>query len=253
MILLLRLLPLTAAILQGGAFSWQLRVPGAYPYFVLVGILFVPAAAAFLSWKRVAWGDLLEKMAPTFILHLSLGFGLLLVESPLARSMITVLAAVSTFVSLELLFLLAFNPAAYPVSGLSRVNIAYVPIATWYAISTSVGFLVFLHSDGIWHVLVAAALGAVLFRTTGHPGATHAQNRTWMLIGLITGIEIGAIGLILPVSMGMQGFIAALIFTAVLRVRRYVYDPKPSVRLAWSETVGACTLFAASLLTAKWL
>lgn len=253
MILLLRILPILTAFLQAGCFLLQKQQPGTYPMFALAGVLSVPAASFLLSLKRVRIGDLVEKMMPTFILHLSLAFGLLLAEGGIAVWIIATIGAVSTFMSLELLFLLAYRPAAYPMNGLSRVNIAYVPIAIWYAAATSAGFMVFMHTDWYWHVGAFAALGGILFRTTGHPGATRHQNIVWTFIGFLAGAEIGWIGLLLPVSMGMQGFVAAILFTGTLRIRRHLYDPKPSKRMAWAEAVGATSLFFLGIFTAKWL
>lgn len=253
MILFLRLLPFLAALLQALAFYLQMKSPQTYPYLAIGGVLIVPVVALLLSWQRVRLGDLLEKMLPTVVLHVALAFGLLLIEGQLPIMTIVIISALSTLISLELLFLYAFNPAAYPVNGLSRVNIAYVPIAVWYALSTSAGLIIFVHSSPLIHVAIAAVLGAVLFRTTGHPGATMRQNAIWSLVGFLAGIEIGWIGLLLPLSMGMQGVAGAILMTAALRVRRYLYEPRPARRIAWGEAIGVCLLFSASLLTAKWL
>lgn len=253
MIVFIRFLPLLAALLNAALFWLQTEQPGTYPFFVLIGVASVPVASFLIAWRRLKLTDLLEKMAPTFVFLLSLAFGLLLAEHPPAILTIVVLASVATYLSLELLFLLAFNPAAYPVNGLSRVNMAYVPIAVWYAVSTSAGLLVFLHVNRAIHLLITAGLGALLFRTTNHPGATSRQNAVWTLVGVLTGLEIGWIGLLLPISMGMQGIVAALIFTSALRVRRYLFDPKPSRRMAWSEAAAVFLLCVALAGTAKWL
>lgn len=253
MILLLRLLPFATALFHGAACVWQIRQPGTYPVLLLFGTLAMPIAASLIAWKRISRAALLEKMTPTFVLHLALAFGLLLTEGRWAQTIVVVLAATSTYLSLELLFLLAHSPSLYPVNSLSHVTLAFVPIAVWYAVSTSSGFMVFIHSARVWHLVITSALGAVLFRATGHPGATRREQILWMGIGILTGAEIGWMGLILPLSMSMQGFIAAFLFTAVLRVRRYLYAPKPPLRLAWSETIGGAALFAVSLVSAKWL
>jgi len=253
MILLLRILPFVAAILQAGCFSFQKQHPQTYPYVALAGVLCVPVAAVLLSAKRIKLGDLSEKMSPTFLLHLALAFGLALTEGWLSVDVIIVLGAISTFISLELLFLHIYQPSVYPMNGLSRLNIAYVPIAVWYTAATSAGFMVFIHSAWYWHVGMLALLGATLFRTTGHPGATQNQQSIWTVVGFVTGAEIGWIGLLLPVSMGMQGLVAAILFTGMLRVRRYLYDPKPSTRMAWGEAIGICALFVIGIVSAKWL
>lgn len=253
MILLIRLLPLFVGLSEAGFFWWQKKSPGAYPWFVLAAAACLPLASAVIAWGRVKFGDLLEKMSPTYALILILGFALLLVETRWELYLLMALAAASSFVSLELLFLLARNPAAYPVNGLSHVNVAYVPLAVFYAVSTSSGLLVFLHSDGIWHVAMCAVLGVVLFRTTGHPGASRQQNDVWMAVGGLVGLEVGLIGLLLPLGLSVQGLVAALLLCGALRVRRYLYDPKPSRRLALAEILIGLAFFAVSLASAKWL
>ncbi len=224
-----------------------------YPWLILLGVAFLIIAAFVMSWGRIKSKDMLEKMIPIFLLLLSLGFGLLLVESDVERWIMICLVALSSVVALDLLFLLSLRPASYPVNGLSHLNIAFVPIISWYAMSTSSGLMTFLHSNRIWHVLLGATLGMILFRVTGHPGATRRQNSVWVIVGGFMGVEVGLMGLILPVSLNLQGFLAALFFTSTLRVRRYLYEPRPSRRLAVSEAVIVLLLFGAGLLTTKWL
>lgn len=253
MILLIRIIPLFMGLATAGLFWWQPQLPGTYPILVFLATAFLPLASLAIAGRSVKFWDVMEKMGPTYIFVAVLGFAMLLTEGRLALIIVTALAAVAAFVSLELLFLLARDPGNYPVNGLSHVNIAYVPLTVWYAVSTSNGVLVFLQSAGIWHIAVCAVLGILLFRTTGHPGATRQQNGIWMAIGGLVGAEIGLLGLLLPVSMQMQGLIAVLVFCGALRVRRYLYEPKPSRRLAWSESVIGLVLFIVSLVSAKWL
>jgi len=253
MILLIRILPLFIGLLQAGLFWWQKKLPGTYPWLVVVAALSLPLASIAISWGRIKFGDLIEKMAPTFVLVAVLGFALLLVERSWETYLLTGLAAVSSFVSFELLFLVARNPAAYPVNGLSHVNVAYVPLAVYYAVSTSSGLLVFLQSAGLWHVALCTALGVILFRTTGHPGASRQQNGVWMAVGGLVGAEVGLVGLLLPLGLSAQGLVSTLIICGALRVRRYLYAPKPSRRLAWGEGLVGLVLFIVVLATAKWL
>lgn len=253
MIILLRFLPFLTALVEAAVFAAQLRAPLRYPWIVGIGVLALPFASLAISWGRVRFLDMIEKMTPSFVLVASLAFALLLAETRASQIWIVVLAASATLASLELLFLLAFNPSRYPVHGLSRVNIAYVPIAIWYAASTSSGMLIFLHMDRMWHIILLIALGAALFRTTGHPQASRRENAVWMLVGAIVGGNVGLLGTLLPVSMSTQGVIAAVILCAVLRARRYKYDPRPPARQARMEGVLALIAFAALLVTAKWL
>jgi len=253
MILFLRAIPLLVGLLEAFVFWSQRANPALYPWIVIIGVVAVPCASLLISWGRVRFFDMLEKMVPTFVLIAVLAFGLLLVEGTFAFWALVVFASVSSFFSLELLFLLAFNPASYPVNGLSRANIAYVPLIVWYAMSTASGLRVFVQTSIWWQLAIATALGALLFRTTGHPGASLRQNAVWSMLGALVGAEIGLVSLLLPLSMQMQGIIAAILFSAALRSRRYLYDPKPSRRVAWIEASTAAALFGISLLSAKWL
>jgi hypothetical protein len=253
MILLLRIIPLVLGVLEAFLLWSQRANPALYPWIAVVGVVAVPCASLLIGWGRVRFSDLLEKMTPTFLLIAALAFGLLLVEGAFQFWIMVAFAAIASFMSLELLFLLAYHPSAYPVNGLSRVNIAYVPLIVWYTVSTSTGLRVFIHTPATWHVLLTAALGAILFRTTGHPGATFRQNAVWSALGALAGLEIGFVGMLLPLSMQMQGLVAAILFCSALRARRYVYDPKPSHRVAWIEASVGMAAFLLSLVSAKWL
>ncbi|MBU1348914.1 hypothetical protein KJ781_02500 [Patescibacteria group bacterium] len=253
MIVILRILPAVAALVVAVSFSVQLRTPLQYPWLATIGVCAFLVATLAISWGRVRFVDMLEKMTPTSILILALGFAMLLAEGSGSKIAIVVLAGFTAFVSLELLFLLAFNPTRYPVHGLSRVNIAYVPIAIWYVACTSAGMLIFLHMDRLWHILIMVLLGTILFRTTGHPQASWKENATWSAVGALVGGHVGLLGIMLPVSMPVQGFVAAFLLSAALRVRRYRYDPKPSVRQGWIEAVAGAVALVAVLTTGKWL
>jgi len=100
---------------------------------------------------------------------------------------------------------------------------------------------------------LCAILGVLLFRTTGHPGATRQQNNVWMAVGGLVGAESGLLGLLLPVSMQMQGLIATLVMCGTLRMRRYLYEPRPSRKLAWAEGILGAVLLILTLASAKWL
>lgn len=253
MMLLYRLLPFLIALLEAAVFWWQIRNPLTFPWIVILGIFALPAATIAIAWKRIPLRDAFERMLPSWILLLALAFALLLIEGPFAVGAVVFLSGLSTFISLELLFLLVYDPPRYPVNGISHANIAFVPLAVWYAASTSVGLLVFLHTPPVWHVMVMVVLGAVLFRTTGHAGASLHEKAVWSLIGAIVGAHVGLLGIMLPLSMPMHGLIAAVIMSAALRVRRYVYAPRPSTKQAWIEGAAAILLFISSLATAKWL
>ncbi len=252
MILFLRLLPFLVGLLQLVTFRSQALEPSAFPWIAAIGWLAVPVAAVVISWRHIGWSDLMRKMMPTYVTLACLVFALLLVEGAWQFWLLAGLAALISFVSLELVFLMSYDLVAYPVQGISRVNVGYVPIAIWYAASTSVGLMTFIHTDAIWHIALMATLGAVLFRTTGHPDATASQQRVWTALGILVGIEVGLLGVFLPVGMQPQGLIAAVLFSAALRARRYVHDPKPSLRIAYIEGAAAMIVFVVALASAKW-
>jgi hypothetical protein len=252
MILLKRFLPFTVGLFEAVIFFEQRNHPTMYPWIILLGILILPLAAVTISWKRIEFSDVIEKMTPTFLLMTSLAFALVLAEGDVQFGLILGIASVAAFLSLEVLFLMAYYPAAYPVNGISRVNIGYVPFIIWYAVSTSSGLMTFIQINRFWHLALCIVLGVLLFRTTGHPGATRRQNTIWIFVGFCVGVEVGFLGMLLPLSMAMQGLVAAMIFSGALRVRRYLYEPKPSIRLGWNEAVAIILFCGISLSTAKW-
>jgi len=253
MIFFYRLMPFCGAITVAMVLWLQIRYPFQYPWIALLGPLAVAVISIFMAKGRVRFFDFLEKMLPTYIFLAALVFALLLSEGAAERWVIIVLGTLASYFSLELLFLLAFTPPRYPVHGLSRVNIAYVPFILFYATATSVGLMTFIHISFWIHVALMAILGLVLFRTTGHPEATREQNRRWMLIGMIVGLHLGFMGAMLPLTMYAQGAIAMLMFSILLRLRRYLYHPLPGKKQAWLEGVAAAILLVVILSTTRWL
>lgn len=248
-----RLFPLLSAIIVAGSFFTQFERPFDYPWIAVIGAATVPVAAFFMARGRISYADLTEKMLPTFLLLGSLAFAMLLAESQIERWAMAGVGAVAAYLSLELLFFLAFMPSRYPVNGLSRVNMAYVPLIVWYAASTSAGLMTFLHSPKWTHVAGMVFLGMVLFRTTGHPEATSEQNGRWTIVGALTGLHLGLLGAMLPVPMVVQGAAAMVVFSAMLRMRRYLYQPLPSRRQAWVEGAFAVVFMVAVFVSSRWL
>jgi len=253
MIFLFRLMPVLSALLVGGAFYWQLRDPLFFPWIALCGVLWVMACIFLMARRRVRFADLVEKMLPTALFLLALVYGMLLAEGWASKAVIMLLGAVASFLSLELLFLLAFMPSRYPVNSLSHVNLAYVPFVIWYTVATSVGLMAFLHSPKWLYVAAFMILSVALFRTTGHPGATREQNGLWMLVGGLAGLHIGLLSAALPLSMSVQGTLAMVVFCGVLRMRRYLYHPMPSRRQAWIEAAFGVILVGMVMGSSRWL
>ena len=253
MIILYRVLPLLSAIFISVAFKLQLENPFDYPWWVFIGFIEVVVAILLISYRRIKFFDLLEKIAPTILLLLAFAFSLLLVENNIEKWVIVILSGVAVFLSMELLFFLIYMPPRYPMHGLSRVNIAYVPLIIWYTVYTSIGFITFLHTSAWVHVALMILVSIILFRTTGHPEATKQENKTWILVGLITGLYLGLLGVSLPLSMASQGALSMVLFSVVLRMRRFLYKPIPSKKQIWIEGVIASISFIAIILTSRWL
>ena len=253
MIFFYRLLPILSALVVGGVFYGQWQQPLAYPWIAAVGILAVSLAMILISRRRVRLADMAEKMLPTFILLVALAFGLLLAEGALAHWVIIIIGSLASFLSLELLFLLSFMPSRYPVNSLSHVNIAYVTFIVWYTAATSVGLMAFLHSPKWLFVSLFVGLSLILFRTTGHPGATREQNRIWMLVGALAGLHVGLLNSALPLSMAAQGTLSMVVLCGILRMRRYLYHPLPGRRQAWIEALTAILLVGTVMGTSRWL
>lgn len=253
MTIFLRLLPWLIALGEGILFWFQLQHPLTYPWIVIFGVIAMPLATIAIAWRRFLLRDAFERMLPSYVLIASLAFALLLAEGTIAVWCVIAIAMITSFISLELLFLMVYDPSRYPVNGISRANVAYVPVAVWYAASTSNGLIVFLHAAPIWHISLLTVMGAILFRTTEHATATREEKSVWMILGAVIGAQVGLLGVMLPVSMPLHGLIAAAILSSALRVRRYLYHPKPSLRQAWIEGIGAVVLFIGALATAKWL
>ena len=233
--------------------SVQFLRPLDYPWFAILGAVTVPAAALLMAHRRVRLDDLAEKMLPTALLILAVVFAALLAEGQILRIVLVAVGTIGSFLSLELLFLYTFMPSRYPVNGLSRVNIAYVPLTVFFATATSVGLMTFLHSSSLLHIVGMVFLGLALFRTTGHPDATREQNNRWMLVGGITGLHLGLLGTVLPISMNAQGAIAMLVFCGILRTRRYLYQPYPGKFQTWTELALGTFLLVSITVTARWL
>lgn len=253
MFLFFRILPLLSSLATAAAFYFQFRQPFDYPWFAGIGVATLPLSAYLMSRKRVGLRDLIEKMLPSALLLLALAFAMLLIEGALQQWIIIVLAFASSFLSLQLLYFLCFMPSRYPVSGLSRVNIAYVPLIILFAVSASAGLITFLHAPSWPHVLGLVSLGVILFRTTGHPEASAEQNRVWMLVGGITGLQLGLLGAMLPLGMWAQGTLCMIVFCGILRMRRYLYNPLPSKRQAAAEFALGLIFLAIVAITSRWL
>lgn len=246
------MLPWIVAFL-GGVSAWvQWRSPLLYPWPLACVVLVFCVAAVAIGWERISLIDGLSKMGPSVLVLVSLTFGFLLVEGRAFEWAVTALWVVLIFVSLELFFLLAYDPARYPVHALSRFNLALGPLSVFFVASTFYGLLVFLQTSRWITIVVMAVLGALYYYLTPSPGAGRSSHGRWSVLGFAIGAQVGCLGLLLPFGMWFHGASAALLFSFPLRVRRYGRAPVPSTMIAWTEGVVALGFFCALLLTARW-
>lgn len=248
-----RILPFLSSLITAAAFYFQFKQPFDYPWFASLGALALPVSAYLVSYKRIVLWDMVKKMLPTMLLILALAFAMLLVEGAIEQWIVIALSFIGSFLSLQLLFFLCFMPSRYPVGGLSRVNIAYVPLIILFSVSTSTGLINFLHTPRWPHIVGMVLLGILLFQTTGHPEASVEQNYTWMLVGAITGLYLGLLGAMLPLGIWQQGALGMVVFCGILRMRRYLYNPLPGKRQAASEFALALIFLVAIAITSRWL
>lgn len=251
-ILFYRFLPLLSALLAFAAANWQWQHASSYPFPLALSLLWTVAAILLIGWSRLSWSAGLEKMLPTVIALVILGFGFLVAEDSAERWTRTILFAGIPFLALELFFLAAFDPARYPVNGLSRLNLALVPFSAFFFTSTLNGLFVFVRIPWYTAPLGLMLFGAVFYFFTSHPTATDAQKRHWGWLGGLIGLHAGLLSLLLPVAMAVHGAIVALMIAFPLRLRRYAYQPVPSEKLAWAEGTLALVLFAGLLLVSRW-
>jgi hypothetical protein len=250
--LLVRGLPLFIGLAVFAACQWQWRDASIYPWPLVAALIAYAIAAGFISYRRLPIEELVSKMVPGVIVLFSMGFAFLLVEAPESRVALSLLMAGSAGVSLEMLWLLVFDPARYPVHGLSRLNVAFMPLAAFFTCLGLTGLGYFIRTPEWITPLTMATLGALAFVLT----SPHTHGRThrarWGILGAAIGLQVGILALILPVSIVVQGSLAAILIAIPLRIRRYSTGAIPRRVTAWSEGVSVTVLFLTVLLVSRW-
>ncbi|HEU0051022.1 MAG TPA: hypothetical protein VFQ60_03125, partial [Patescibacteria group bacterium] len=189
-ILFFRLLSWITGILAIAAAITQWREPLLYPWPLVAFLVWYLLALSLLCFRRLSLRDALEKILPSVFVLISISLSFLLAEGAWEKWIVTGLFALIPFLVLELLFLLTFAPARYPVNGLSHVNVAFVPLGAFFLALAFDGLAVFLRIAP-WMTLVAFMLfTAAAFYLTSHPTADHYHRRRWALLGGFVGLHV---------------------------------------------------------------
>jgi hypothetical protein len=234
------------------ASQWTWLHPRDYPWALGAVLAAYIAASISLGLKRLGYKDLAAKMIMPGFAFASIVLASLMAERVEERMLITILLTVIPLYSLELLYLLAHHPSRYPVNGLSRLNLALVPLSAYCIAVGLVGMQIFIRWPDWATLLSFITLGAAVARITEHPTVGRAASLRWIAFGAVIGLHVGLLAIVLPVGLEVIGSLAALAFAWPLRARRYSYEPKPPRRLAWIEGTGATVFFIAILLVSRW-
>lgn len=250
--LLLRVLPWLVGVAGFLAAEWTWRHPSDYPWALVAVLVAYLASSVVLGWKRLGPKDLVTKMLTPAIAFVTLSLAALLAERMEERLALTALLTLVPAYALDLLFLLTHQPSRYPVNGLSRFNLALVPLSAFCAAVGLVGMQIFVQLPKWIIILSFTILGATLARLTEHPNVGRVVVGRWTIFGAILGLHVGILSVVLPVGLEVIGALAAIAFAWPLRARRYGYEPKPPRSLAIAETTGATVLYLAILLVSRW-
>lgn len=250
--LFLRILPWLVGVASFAAAEWTWRHPSDYPWALVAVLVAYLASAVALGWRQLGPRDLATKTLMPAVAYVSLALASLLAERVEERWLLTALLTAVPAYALDLLFLLTHQPSRYPVNGLSRLNLALVPLSAFCFAVGLVGMQIFIQLPKWITILAFIALGAVFARLTEHPSVGRAVAARWTAFGAMLGLHVGILSVVLPVGLEVIGALAAIAFAWPLRARRYGYEPKPPRSLAVAETTGAMMLFLAILLVSRW-
>lgn len=230
----------------------QWREPLLYPAPLLAGLALFLVSATLLLWRRISIAGFFERIVPPLALLFSIGLAFLMIEDPLQQLFFSGVAILMVTISLEMMFYFLFDPKRYPVNALSHLALASVPL-TGYALAAGLsGLTVFIHPPAWIPFVLLGLYGVSAYWTTEHPVADAANRRRWRILGGVIGLQVALFGMFLPLEVWTQGLLAAFLFAAPLRIRRYAFPPAPSLRFAAFEVITALLFFGGLLLTARW-
>lgn len=233
--------------------SWlQWEFPFAYPWPLVVLLVAYLAAGILYAYDHLKFWDAAARILPAGLFLVSAAVAFLIIEQPLVRAVLCLVVAFIPFFSLDLLYLALYDPAKYPVNGLSRFNLALAPSSIFLLTIGLGGLQVFLKVQPWIVLLVLPIYAGIFFLITSHPTADQAHRSRWTGVGALVGFKAAALSLALPVALPVQGALAALLVALPLRVRRYGYAPEPTRRQAILETCLHLSCFVLLLLVSRW-
>lgn len=251
MFLFVRSLPLLTALLVVFVGKWQFEWWQSYPWLFACSSIVFFVSAFFIGYRRLAWREW-TKLVPSYLTFLIAGGAALLVESGTQQWLMMVVMAGISYIALELLFLLSYEPAKYPIHGLSRFNLAIIPLGVFFLSLLLSGLQVFLRFPYWLTPILCVIYGIISFASTSHHAAEPDQERRWAMIGGFVGLHVGLLAMVLPLDVVSTGVICALLFALPLRARRYSHEPKPKYRQAVSESFAFASCLALMILLSRW-
>ncbi|MCA9390761.1 MAG: hypothetical protein KC582_00705, partial [Candidatus Magasanikbacteria bacterium] len=206
--LLLRSLPLLAAISILFLSRWQFIAWRTFPLLYIASALVFIVSAALIGYRRLAWREWI-KVIPPVVTFLIAGGAALLVESGSQQILFSLFVSGLAYLTLELLYLLGVEPSKYPVHGLSRLNLALIPLGMFFLTMTLSGLQAFIRFPFWMSPFFGLAYGVLTFACTSHHTADKEQNKRWLFMGGLVGLHAGIFAMILPLDVIASGVMAA--------------------------------------------
>lgn len=251
MFLFLRSLPILAALGILFLSRWQFVAWQTFPLLYGISALIFIASAALIGYRTLAPREWI-KVIPPIVTFLIAGGAALLVENGIQQTVFSFFVSGLAYLTLELLYLLGHEPSKYPVHGLSRLNLALIPLGMFFLAMTLSGLQAFIRFPFWTSPFFGLAYGAITFACTAHHASDKEQDRRWVLMGLFVGAHAGILAMLLPLDVIASGVIAALLFALPFRARRYAHDPKPNRHSAYVESSLFLACFLSVILFSRW-
>lgn len=250
--LFLRVSPWIVAGFAALLSSWQWRSPTLYPWPLVAALCAYILGSIALLWRSSAWRSGAVALLPAFLAMFVIGFGHLLIEETGLRLWTTFLFAFIPWLALELGWFMLYESHHYPAKAFVRLNLALVPISTWYLLTTLQGIRVFLQvlPSGLMTVCVFMT---VLWFVITLRSWRDAREKRWLWASLVIGVHVALLLVVLPISMPVQGAIAALLIALPVRLRHLAHERRPFFRGLLLEGGALGLLWMGVLLSARWM